>query len=266
MKPQAHKILTEIAIERCREKLSADFRSHCEEIVKGSIAEDEWKTERFRNWHFYRANDAIPHTLKKWYGTVKTTSLPILRTRINDLDTCRRSGDKKGYFNNLGRIIHHVQDMNTPSHVIPVYHGPFRKDYFETFMLAVMDAGRLDAPVVFHPDLPDFEATYDKAARDTLAYIRGTSLRAENCDGQSVWLPLGMFWQAYADGNGALKGFGTFGDLYRWFKHPKTYQKKCHGGYRAIVRELEKVNDAVCSGAIQKTCDVLMYADGCYRQ
>ena len=34
----------------------------------------------------------------------------------------------------VGRILHHVQDMSTPSHVVPVYHGLVVKDRFETHL------------------------------------------------------------------------------------------------------------------------------------
>jgi len=32
-----------------------------------------------------------------------------------------------------GRLTHHIQDMSTPSHVVPVYHGPGLKDEYENF-------------------------------------------------------------------------------------------------------------------------------------
>lgn len=73
---------------------------------------------------------------------MKITSENILNKRIKEFEELVEKNSFKRY-NKFGRILHHIQDMSTPSHVLPIYHGPKFplylspkkiEDYFETFM------------------------------------------------------------------------------------------------------------------------------------
>ena len=117
MKPTTHKKITKLALEFCKDKLSSKILEHSSNIIQGSDDEDTSnKISRALNWHFYRTeNSKIPKRVKLLF---KTTSEDILNKRINSMNGCDENSDK--YYNYLGRIIHHIQDMSTPSHVMPI--------------------------------------------------------------------------------------------------------------------------------------------------
>ena len=112
-------------IERCA--LNAEISP---ELIKGTVEEDTTEpTSRLANWHFYNTYgnlrqgpalfESLDHIFKKRHKQLKK------------LDT------KSGQENHKGRILHYIQDMFVPAHVVPVFHGkPFDKtDEFDHFLL-----------------------------------------------------------------------------------------------------------------------------------
>jgi hypothetical protein len=134
MKKEFHKQITGLAVECAlnskgfNEALSADRI----DLEKGSSIEDDVSLlrlstlHRLLNWHFYgRRLGLFPNT------PLKRTSLPRLMhliTQLRDSEVGKPAeGETRAVI--IGRILHQIQDMSCPPHVIPVYH--VSKDLYE---------------------------------------------------------------------------------------------------------------------------------------
>src|SRR5574344_1165926 len=96
-----------------------------EAIIVGSDIEDAPSGQRISNWHFFRSNEKMP-----------SLSWPHLdsRGRVQALqDQLRRSTEEERY-ELIGRLLHHIQDMSTPSHVTPIYHDGLPADPYESWL------------------------------------------------------------------------------------------------------------------------------------
>lgn len=255
MKPITHATITRLAIQHCKGKISDRICRHTHEIVQGSIDEDEspWTGfSRLRNWHFYRSNSDLPEKVIFF----KTTSEDILSDRIETLEKADRSNRK--FFNYLGRVIHHIQDMSTPSHVIPIYHGPkvpflFKKtyDYFESFMEqhdcrisldevpGEINIGSLDK-------YSDFKKIYESSADDMLQNVL-------KINGESNGLYF-KYWKPYGKKGSEqqkVKGFGLYGKDHDDFINPDE----------EIIDSLFDIQDKITKHAILSTCKAVLLAD-----
>ncbi len=262
MKACVHKMLTAIALQRCGDKLSKTISKFASEILRGVEDEDDIRPERMLNWHFYRSNEKI-----KGKKLIKYTSEDIFAKRITNMKKHKKD-DKKRY-NNLGRILHHIQDMSTPAHVIPIYHGPsfslkdkFNiRDYFEEFMSKQTNADTLGETVVLGKSQKDFITLYEDAAKATLKYIQNTTfkLKPVKTDEHKQKLFLNEFWQnCEQNENPKLKGFGSYGPLHGCFLSTAT--DFCNCPSKIAKGELLKIHTYICNKAIQDTCDALFYA------
>ena len=254
MKACVHKTLTGIAIKRCGDKLSEAMHDFANEILRGVVDEDAIRPERMRNWHFYRSNKRIGG--KK---LIKYTSEDIFHKRIKEMN--KYGKDDKRRYNNLGRILHHIQDMSTPAHVIPIYHGIIIKDYFEEFMSKQTNADTLGEKVVLGNSQKDFTTLYEDAAKATLAYIKTATfeLKEVEINGRKKILPLNEFWQDYHQHEDPkLKGFGSYGPFHEYFVSTAT--DFCNYPTKIAHGELLKIHTYICNKAIQDTCDALFYA------
>ncbi len=104
-----------------------------ENIAQGSIEEDTTDTAlRLSNWHFYNT-----------YGNLKQGPLiyesldNIFKYRNEKLIENIQFQRADSITNSLGRVLHYIQDMFVPAHVVPVFHGkPFdRTDAFDNYQL-----------------------------------------------------------------------------------------------------------------------------------
>ena len=112
---------------------AADFDA----LAEGTRAEDETEMcRRITNWHF-------PHRegmwRKMWFLLffVKLDQEPIFSRRVEDLHRSLPSGGdaaRKEFFMHAGRVLHYIQDMRVPAHVIPVYHGGVVKEGFDAYV------------------------------------------------------------------------------------------------------------------------------------
>jgi hypothetical protein len=109
-----------------------------------------------------------------------------------------RHGDLERAFDRAGHLAHHVQDMASPPHVVPVNHG--LTDRFERYGVRAALArasGRQVAP------LPGAEAQ-QALARETLAAVRSDSLPTPQGP-----IPWSAFWAEPATHDAA--SFGEYG-------------------------------------------------------
>ncbi len=253
MKPYVHKKLTEIAIKKCAHLLNLTKKNKLA-IIQGSIDEDKTpKIERITNWHFFRGNNTrISKNTWLFFLKCKPTSEDIFSQRITELrDSAKGSSE---YYNNLGRVIHHIQDMSTPSHVVPIYHAIIIKDYFESYMKKNIDKLELGTNLIFTNETISFKKLYTRSAKATLKYIKKTTFKAKK-DNNTIDLPLNKFWLNHKQQEDKqYKGFGTYGNLHKFFKNSKK-----RVGYIKIDSELAKINTYICNKAIQDTCDALLY-------
>ncbi len=256
MKACVHKTLTKIALLRCGDKLPETITRFADEILRGVVGEDDPSIPRILNWHFYRSNEKIA---SKYLLFAKQTSEDIFAKHIEKMNQYGKN-DKRRY-NNLGRIIHHIQDMSTPSHVIPIYHGVNIKDHFETFMEKQTTTDMLGKEVICDRNKKNFTTLYKDSAEETLVYIKTATfeLKEVKTDGQKQILHLNEFWQDYHQNEDPkLKGFGSYGPLHGCFLSTATDSDNCPS--KIADGELFKIHTYICNKAIQDTCDALFYA------
>ena len=257
MKPTTHKKITKLALELCKDKLSPKILEHSSVIIQGSDDEDTTELlKRGTNWHFYRTkNSKIPKRVNLLF---KTTSEDILDKRIDSMNSCDKNSDK--YYNYLGRIIHHIQDMSTPSHVMPIYHGskaPFlvwgnQDDNFETFMEendCRISIKNVDTQISID-GIEGYEDIYIKSADDMLNNIL-------KVDEDIADRPYSLFWKHHTEKEySKIKGFGVYGECHNYFNRlPKNNE------YGITKEELFNIQDIITTHAIVSTSKALLYAN-----
>lgn len=243
MKAQDHRRLTRKALELFHvytgSELSAHLLQHSEQVEQGAEDADYHPfTTRITNWHFYPQNNHLqPKVL--YVGDllplpVTPTSEKILAHRVEELRREFAKDHPARVEELVGRILHHIQDMSTPAHVVPVYHGPRLKDSYEVYSQAhteavlealVFGVGQYNA--LKAEQLDDILAIYHGAAQATLLMLYDDpeerfyiQLNAEEALGG--WR---RFWLRYAELDGSCAeppledypGFGCYGPLGRHF-------------------------------------------------
>ncbi|MFJ2526889.1 hypothetical protein [Pseudomonas helmanticensis] len=190
-----------------------------EALATGTDAEDSnllTLPQRATNWHFYNRNKKLEPF---WFAN---RSLDVIFSkRIEKLNAllAEPDADPVAVYEQAGRVLHYIQDMSVPGHVVPAYHAKLpgnHSDPFDEFesieALPVFDlsdaqcqalrdeAGKTDAtPQVF----------LDAAATATLQAI-------EQIDAAGKPVVDGA-WKAYwvypaRDTDEARKGWGQYGD------------------------------------------------------
>lgn len=226
-------------------------------LGKSSASEDDVsfssKLQRPFHWHFYNNNNLIADN--DWIPGQRTSEKrfkTLLEKLGKYIDTCKLDPDRHNIEDLVevtGRLMHHIQDMSTPSHVVPVYHGPGVSDHYETYIenyagkiipRFIAAHGGADAGERLKADISTAEIDkaigqsldrrganpmmdlYESSAQATLKFLKENSL-VLYCDGAEKSYPLTVFWQEN-DGSGAesgkslwlrafSKGFGSFGLL-----------------------------------------------------
>lgn len=258
MKVTTHKTITRFALELCREKLDLQMCKNSQFIIKGSEDEDEHTIERIKNWHFYRQDTSpIPEKVKMlWLKDCLPTSEIIIQKRIDDMYAADKFGQEYCY--QLGRVLHHIQDMSTPSHVTPIYHGFFKKDYLEGFM--EKNDSRITANSITIPTSIDgiskLYDIYDNAANEMLDILSGTFDVHNGCK-ESKKLPYSLFWKNYKEKEDEkINGFGVYGKYHKYFKETKALKNNKFG----ITKEtLLSIQDTVINQAVINSCKALLY-------
>lgn len=262
MKTTTHKTITRLATQICKDRLSDEMGENFEMIIQGSEEEDTTELKkRSMNWHFYRSNGNIPEHYKKLGMNFRPTSEHIFSERIGDMSGYGRYDQRR--YNYLGRIIHHIQDMSTPSHIIPIYHGPkfplklsmgYIKDHFEDFIERNDERVRgleLD-------EVPDIDSTttlytlYRNSADDMLKNILKMEDPIED-------RPYSLFWKHSSEKeHKRLKGFGVYGKGQKYFKKNIMRKSNNDGVTEEMLFDLQ---DTITKHALISTCRALQVAD-----
>lgn len=190
-----------------------------EALAEGTDAEDSSLLtlyQRISNWHFYNRNQTL---VSFWFADRNLDD--IFSTRVKRLHELlvKPDADPVQVYEQAGRVLHYIQDMSVPGHVLPAYHAklpgspadPF--DEFEgvealpAFSLSEARCGELLAKVESVHTYP--AALLDEAARNTLKAI-------EQIDKHGKPIVDGA-WQHYwvypaPDPDEARKGWGDYGN------------------------------------------------------
>ena len=189
-----------------------------EAIIVGSAREDAPSWQRISNWHFFRSNDQMPI----WRG-FRFDSRGRVQALQEQLHLC--AAEER--YELIGRLLHHIQDMSTPSHVTPIYHDGLFSDPYEGWLKRQVKSWPT-APAPLPPNLcaslsadpaKPLDHYYQACAEATLRWLadEGQGVNAE-VDGRNERLPLQAFWPLYsAETKGWLSGFASFGPLGREF-------------------------------------------------
>ena len=165
-----------------------------EGLKEGSRSEDQISPQRIWNWHFYGEEE---DNYRSWFGANKT-SLKRVKSLVARLaDTSQTLSNhpqdtdlvmKKAVL--VGRLLHHIQDMSCPPHVVPVYH--VSKDRYETLMPPLNAVDFQEPPTV----ITDFVKLYHDTAKLTKDRVRDTplKLKAPGIPGTNP-VTLSLFWK-----------------------------------------------------------------------
>lgn len=241
MNRQDHIILTRKAVQifhRFRQNpISSEMLAFTDEIARGSKEADNATLERGRNWHFYNRWLQLP-TGRPWFiYLLRFSPEHVLNKRFQQVELAIEAGNRKQLYLLIGRILHHIQDMSTPSHVVPVYHGIFIKDSYETYLSkcylnnpAHVDTAGDEITEQVMSDLENIQIAhtleiYQAAAKKTLAYLDpANSSFSTIVDNVPQQLPWNLFWkpnikpfEPVAGRRLCLSDFGKFGLLGKHF-------------------------------------------------
>jgi len=164
---------------------------------------------RLWNWHFYDAglDDADnPHASieKNWLHMNRSLHRIFIEKVI--LASQRMALRDKDFFILSGEVLHFVQDMAVPAHVVPIYHDIFKPDDFDGYVFDTSSVQKKDIPCsAFLEQHESPETTLTRLAQDTRAAI------VEHIDERSdrQWTVL---WDLSAQGMDVNRvGFYTYG-------------------------------------------------------
>jgi len=226
-----------IFADYCRSDFAALLQRRTKEVEEGAGKEDISPLyTRITNWHFFKENHKLRPKII-FYGNiiplrVTPTSEIILKGRIEQFLQLNSPGRQAVL---LGRILHHVQDMSTPAHAVPVYHGPLLKDSFENYSTANIKAElqslaitRAEYDALCAGNKSDIMAIYTNAGHKTLRQLYDNpcsrfEIRGEGNEIKEIGWDL--FWRrSGAEGDGCaqkpfskIPGFGCYGPLAEQF-------------------------------------------------
>ncbi len=261
MKAIDHKEITRYTIYKYVDLLSDTFKSILMEykdcIINATDREDDWlkNKDRIFNWHFHEnPQNTNPDYFRKVFKFKlyskdvylehaenfqnNLAGLPAASTSalLENEEQKAIKKELKSLFIHVGGLLHHVQDMGTPSHVIPIFHGApapgaFRAafDQFETYSAKhlgdhlVHHESRLQMPKYIPDCFPEdtFWAIYTDAANETMQFLRTARFTA-TVGGKAQEVSCDVFWREYdfvADPNQGCEtaGFGQYGPLEKCF-------------------------------------------------
>lgn len=168
--------------------------------------------------HFY--NPAAPvHTLWRKTSNVRVAVL------WDEVVAAARKNDLPRAFDRVGHLVHHIQDMGSPPHVVPVNHG--LTDGFERLPIDEFLATAQGVPL---PDL-NGSAAHQALAIDTLRTVNSAGPRLPN----GAIIPWSAYWR------GEAGKFGSYGAVGNSFGAPavkwaSTQVAVPTSEYRAFLR------------------------------
>ena len=181
----AHRAITDRAI-------AAEGMEELERwLWQGNRAEDTHLNVKWRHFsHYFRPDAAL--VLPR-----RGTSDERVVVLVAEAQAAQDAGDTAALWQAVGGILHHVQDMASPPHVVPVAHD--LRDGFESWPVDALVAGLDLVPAVSLDPV---------AAHSALAWETWERVQSDKVSGCGVVLPLSEIWRAPAS-----ETFGTYGGI-----------------------------------------------------
>ncbi|MBI2027802.1 MAG: hypothetical protein HYS98_08410 [Deltaproteobacteria bacterium] len=200
-----HRFLTQAALtefQRCsHQSISSELSL---EIYRGNFGED---VNLYRKWFSYSHYYHPEKKLDMWRWSSADRILNIEQTLQ---DSFKHSTNEESLYFLLGQALHHLQDMASPPHVVPVNHD--MNDGFEDYFVSLMNEFSLSESDPCHfltlsNDSDSPHKMHHDRAQKTLSYVRNNFFPAQaNSVGMSIaW---SAFWKESNDGS-----FGVYGYL-----------------------------------------------------
>jgi hypothetical protein len=216
MERRAHLEISKKAIELYKElnpSKSEQSKEWTALFIDGSGKEDELdiSLQRLFNWHFYDRRSGLGHA---WWGARKSNT-----KRFEDLaeKLIQSAGNcLPGTPVLAGRLAHHIQDMSSPPHVVPVYHMTDPFDEYATARIADVKLTPVQLAVVRNEKRKiSFEILIELLENEA----KKTILRVESpviFDGEKIADDWTEFWRKYEltgaeCGRKPHKHFGCYG-------------------------------------------------------
>ena len=264
MNKDDHRKITQFTTKYFEHLFTSEFIKLLKEkgslIAEGSKKEDEGVFTRKMNWHFYRAENS-PYLKPFLFGGIHPSSrkrfiehATILTEKVNT------NNNVKSIFLLAGRIIHHIQDMSTPAHVIPIYHGPSLnplhsfsiKDGFEEFSKSNIEKylpgvqNLINDNKDYDRNLKESNGTmislYDLVAKRTLDYLESDNARFKaKVNGVEKTVTPDLFWKKFDPtklNNDKKNGWGSYGLF------GKGTGEKCYFGKSCTKEDNEDNKDS----------------------
>lgn len=214
---RAHFEMSKAAVRLYTELYPADALNNYELttiFIDASTREDDITVnlQRLLNWHFYDPGSRLGRT---WWGANRSNT-----GRFADLaeELVVQSGSDPGeIYEYAGRLAHHIQDMNSPPHTVPVYHttkDPFDKYSTDTIFIIRPSKARLDALKTTRKDISiDVLKNMLKTAADRTIEQVGKPVFFNDKELASDW---SGFWRSYELAGPECReepeaGFGCYG-------------------------------------------------------
>jgi hypothetical protein len=189
-----HRALTEAALDGARDpSASALLAKYRSAVLHGVTAEDLNLHVKWTGWHHFYSPEGPLDT------PVRQGSEARVRELWDEALEAASHGDLERAFDRAGHLTHHLQDMASPPHVVPVNHG--LGDSFERYGVR---ASLARAPQRDVEPLSGVEAQR-ALARETLNAVRQESVQV----GEGA-IPWSAFWTEPAEHTPGA--FGRYGD------------------------------------------------------
>ncbi len=189
-----------------------------EALAKGTDAEDSSPLtilQRITHWHFYNRNEKLEPF---WF--VERNLDAIFNKRIKRLDEllAKPDADPVEVYEQAGRVLHYIQDMSVPGHVVPAYHAKLPGNHSDPFD----EFESIEALPVFDLSDAQCQALRDEASKadanprrflDAAATATLQAIEQIDAAGKPV---VDGAWNAYwvypaRDTDEARKGWGQYG-------------------------------------------------------
>ncbi|PTL78801.1 hypothetical protein [Vitiosangium sp. GDMCC 1.1324] len=172
-----------------------ELAAHEAVVVEGSRAEDLNLPVKWAGYHhFFHPGTSLDSSVRKDSGA-------RVRVLWQEAEEAASHGDLAQAFDRVGHLVHHIQDMAVPMHVVPVMHG--LSDRFEQHAAGQASLGREIAPL-------SGEEAQLALARETLEVIRTSSLPV-----QGGAIPWSAFWaEPTTNKPGAFGSYGVVGNAF----------------------------------------------------
>jgi hypothetical protein len=195
-----HRALTEAAVDAALASGTASgLAEHRAAVLHGATAEDLNLHVKWTGWHhFYRPEGHV-------HSSLREGSDARVRELWDEALEAARHGDLARAWDRAGHLAHHLQDMASPPHVVPVMHG--LGDGFEDLgASAALKRG-------VHREVAPLSGTDAQVAvaRETLEAVRSQTLALR--DGTVI--PWSAFWaEPDAKTAGAFGAYGAVGNAF----------------------------------------------------